>query len=85
MGMYNFTVENGSLRADVLVTGGDFSEQGRSYKTPSVSLIESKLKLAENGIHKQTFLFTMINEIDGVAPTDIVDANEKLLALIGTL
>jgi len=85
MGMYNFTVENGLLRADVLVTSGDFTPQGRTYREPSVSLVESKLKLAESGIHKQTLLFTMINEIDGVAPTDIVDANEKLIALIGTL
>ena len=85
MAGYNFTIDNGLLRADLFVTSGDFQPQGRTYREPSVSLVERKLKLAESGIHKQTLLFTMINEIDGVAPTDIVDANEKLIALIGTL
>jgi hypothetical protein len=54
-----------------------------SYLAPSFKIGVGKINAYEYGQPKQSFLFTEIGEIDGVEPTDLQDAFDKLTALAG--
>lgn len=79
---YDITAEGNLLQLDVVVTMGDFQSRGHSFLNPSVDLAVDKIKFFEGGIYKIALNFTDINEVGGVAPSDIEDAYEKIKELI---
>jgi hypothetical protein len=82
MAKWNFTASNGQLIANLTPDAGDVTPRTYSFKEASIEMAVGKIKFFESGIYKFATLFTAIGEIDGVEPTDLVDAKDKLLALI---
>jgi hypothetical protein len=84
MSQWNFTVVGGSL-VKTLVNPEDYvAPRSKSYTAPKFDIAVNKITIFEQGQYDSTILFHEFNEIDGVAPTDLQDAYDKLLALIPT-
>jgi len=82
MAKWNFTANNGQLIADLTPVDGDVQPRTYSFKEASIQMAVGKIKFFESGVYKFATLFTAIGEIDGVEPTDLIDAKDKILALI---
>lgn len=82
MAKYNINASGNQLIIEQLVTLGDFNPSITSFKSPSIKLTTDKIKFYESGIYAMALSFVQINEIDGVAPTDLEDAADKITALI---
>ena len=85
MAKYDISLIGSELVLERVVTLGDFAESTISFESPTIELVLDKIKFYERGIYKTALRFEDINEIDGVAPTDIEDAKDKTLTVIGSL
>jgi hypothetical protein len=85
MAKYDISLIGSELVLERVVTLGDFAESTISFESPTIELVLDKIKFYERGIYKTALRFEDINEIDGVAPTDIEDAKDKTLTIIGSL
>ena len=85
MAKTNFTANTNGLLSELVITGGDFKEKRNFWSTPSVSLVNNEIKIYDAGEYKDAYVFHRIGTINAVAPTDIVDAYTKLIALIATI
>jgi len=84
MTLWNFTVVGSSLVKTLDETGGVVSARSQSFVEPSVRMVGTVIYIYEGGNYATAIMFTQIGEIDGVAPTDLQDAYDKLLVLVGT-
>lgn len=82
MAKWNFTANNGQLVASLTPESGDVTQRTYSFKEASIEMAVGKIKYFESGIYRFSTLFTAIGTIDGATPTDLADAEAKLLALI---
>lgn len=82
MAQYNISVSGNQLIIELIVTGGDFAPSIVSIKNPSIKLTTDRIKFYDSGVYNMALFFNQINEIDGVAPTDLEDATDKIIALI---
>lgn len=82
MAKWNFTANNGQLVAKLTPESGDVTARTYSFKEASIEMAVGKIKYFESGIYRFSTLFTAIGTIDGDTPTDLADAEAKLLALI---
>lgn len=78
MAKYSFTVSGSQLIVSLVPVLDDVQPTSMSYLAPSFKIGVGKINAYEYGQPKQSFLFTEIGEIDGVEPTDLQDAFDKL-------
>ena len=81
MAKYNFDVSGSQLIVSLVPVLDDVQPTSMSYLAPSFKIGVGKINAYEYGQPKQSFLFTEIGEIDGVEPTDLQDAFDKITAL----
>lgn len=82
---YNFTISGNSLLMQRTPISEDTQYKAISFKSPSLVQDNNKIKLLESGEFYTSLRFVDFGLIDGVAPTDLQDAKDKLLALIGNI
>jgi hypothetical protein len=82
---YNFTIEGDSLVMRRTPINNDTLEKAISFKSPSLVQDNNKIKLFEAGNFYISLIFVNFGLIDGIAPTNIFDAKNKLLALFGII
>jgi hypothetical protein len=82
MAKYSFTVSNSSLIVDLNLESGLFKPEKISFKSPSVKL-GLDLNLFEAGYFVKSFLLHNIDLINGIAPTDLSDAFNKINTILG--
>lgn len=82
MAQYNISASGNQLIIELIVTDGDFAPSIVSLKTPSIKLTTDRIKFFDSAVYNMALLFDQINEIDGVVPTDLEDAADKIIALI---
>jgi hypothetical protein len=82
MPKYTFTVSGSQLIVSLVPVESDVQPTSMSYLAPSFKIGVGKINAYEYGQPKQSFLFTEIGEIDGVEPTDLQDAFDKLTTAI---
>ena len=85
MAKYDVSVSGNQLVVTLIVTAGDFKPNLRTFKNPSIRLTLDSIKILESGVYKMALNFQDINEIGGVAPTDLENAANLIDALIATL
>ena len=87
MGAYNFSALGNSLKAELVPVLADVNPRTYNFINPSTRLVENntKLKIYESGKFVKSFLFSEIGTIASVTPTNLEDANDKILVLIGAL
>lgn len=78
MAKYSFTVSGSQLIVSLVPVLKDVQPTSMSYLSPSFKIGVGKINAYEHGQPRQSFLFTEIGEIDGVEPTDLQDAFDKL-------
>ena len=78
MAKYSFDVSGSQLIISLVPVLDDVQPTSMSYLAPSFKIGVGKINAYEYGQPKQSFLFTEIGEIDGVEPTDLQDAFDKL-------
>ena len=79
MARNNIDIVGSELVIERIVALGDVSPYSISFESPTVELVLDRIKFYERGIYKISLGLTDINEIGGIAPTDIVDAYNKIL------
>ena len=79
MAKNNIDIVGSVLVIDRIVTLGDVSTYSISFESPTVELVLDRIKFYERGIYKISLGLTDINEIGGIAPTNILDAYDKIL------
>lgn len=82
MAKTNFSANASCLLSELVITGGDFKQKRNAWNNPSVSLVNNEIKIYDSGVYKDAYTFDRIGTINAVAPTDILDAYTKLIALI---
>ena len=82
MAKWDFKIVGASFVKELVPVDGDVQFRSQSFMQPSFDLEGDKIVIKESGAYKSAVLFSQIGEIDGVAPTDIEDAYEKLLTLV---
>lgn len=85
MAKYSFTVSGSQLIVSLVPVLKDVQPTSMSYLSPSFKIGVGKINAYEHGQPRQSFLFTEIGEIDGVAPTDLQDAFDKLTTATANL
>lgn len=83
MALWNFKVTGNSLVKTLDETGGVVSARSQSFVEPSIRMVGTVIYIYEGGNYATSIMFTQIGEINSVAPTDLQDAYDKLLVLIG--
>ena len=78
MAKYSFTVSGSQLIVSLVPVLTDVQPTSMSYLSPSFKIGVGKINAYEYGQPRQSFLFTEIGKIDGVEPTDLQDAFDKL-------
>jgi hypothetical protein len=82
---YNFTISGNSLLMQRTPIDEDTQYKAISFKSPSLVQDNNKIKLFEAGEFYTSLRFVDFGTIDGIAPTDLQDAKDKLLVLIGNI
>lgn len=82
MAKWNFRIVGNSLVKELVPVDGDVEYRSQSFMEPSFDLEGDKIVIKESGAYKSAVSFSQIGEIDGVEPTDIQDAYDKLLTLV---
>jgi len=82
--LWNFTANGSSLIKTLDETDPVVSPRSQSFVSPSIRMVGTVIYIYEGGNYATCVMFSQIGEIDGVAPTDLQDAYNKLIALIPT-
>jgi len=82
MAKFNFTSLNGSIIMRRTPIDNDTSYKTITFRSLSLVNALDRIRLYESGDFYTSLQFTDFGEIDGVTPTSLEDAEEKLLALI---
>ncbi len=83
MRTYDFTISGNSLIMSRTPTDNDVKEKTISFRSPSLMEANGRIKLFEAGKFQTSLIFEDFGLIDGEAPSDIIDAKDKLLVLFG--
>jgi len=75
---YIFTAESNALVVTVNEESGKFKTEKKTFKAPSFELANESIHLKDYGTFEKEYKFAEIQTIDGVAPTDILDALNQL-------
>lgn len=78
---YIFTAESNALVVTVNEESGKFKTEKKTFKAPSFELANESIDLKDYGTFEKEYKFAEIQTIDGVAPTDTLDALSKLMTL----
>jgi len=81
MAKYSFIVSNSSLVVELNIEGGRYNAHKISFKSPSVE-IGLDLSLFEGGKFVKSFLLHNIEFINGVEPTSLSDAFDKINVIL---
>jgi len=82
MAKWDFKIVGASFVKELVPVADDVNPRSQSFMQPSFDLEGDKIVMKESGQYVTAIYFPQIGEIDGVAPTDIDDANAKLLTLV---
>jgi len=82
MAKWDFKIVGASFVKELVPIADDVQPRSQSFMQPSFHLEGGKIVMKESGQYVTAIYFPQIGEIDGVAPTDIEDANAKLLTLV---
>lgn len=82
MAKWDFKIVGASFVKELVPVGDDVQPRSQSFMQPSFHLEGGKIVMKESGAYVTSIYFSLIGEIDGVAPTDLEDAYAKLLALV---
>ena len=82
MAKYDFTSLNGSIIMRRTPIDNDTSYKTITFRSLSLVNALGRIRLYESGDFYTSLQFTDFGLIDGVTPTSLEDAEEKLLALI---
>lgn len=82
MAKWDFKIVGASFVKELVPVGDDVQPRSQSFMQPSFHLEGGKIVMKESGAYVTSIYFSLIGEIDGVAPTDIEDAYAKLLVLV---
>jgi hypothetical protein len=82
MAKWDFKIVGASFVKELVPVDGDVNPRSQSFMQPSFDWEGDKIVMKESGQYKTAITFSQIGEIDGVAPTDLEDAYEKLLTLV---
>ena len=82
MAKWDFKIVGASFVKELVPVADDVQPRSQSFMQPSFHLEGGKIVMKESGQYVTAIYFPQIGEIDGVAPTDIEDANAKLLTLV---
>jgi hypothetical protein len=82
MALHNITASGNQLVIELIVTEGDYAPSLITLKNPSIKLTTDRIKFLDSGVYQTALRFTDINEIGGVAPTDLEEAADLISALI---
>lgn len=85
MAKHNISAQGNSLLIERVVTEGDVLPYSLSLKQPSVTLSNDVIKFYDSGNYKKTMRFQDFEEIAVEIPSDLLDAKDKILALIAAL
>lgn len=80
--IWNFTIENQAVQAELVVTDNNFAPRALTLKVPSYTFGAGRVKCFDSGKFRKSFLFTEFGTIGGVAPTSLQDAYDKLVLLV---
>ena len=78
MAKYQFSVSGSQLTVSLVPVLDDVQPTSMTYLAPSFKIGVEKINVYEYGQPKQSFSLTEIGEINGVEPTDLQDAFDKL-------
>jgi hypothetical protein len=81
MAKYQFSVSGSQLTVSLVPVSNDVQPTSMTYLAPSFKIGVEKINVYEYGEPKQSFGFTEIGEINGVEPTDLQDAFDKLTSV----
>ena len=81
MAKYSFDVSGSQLIVSLVPVLDDVQPTSMSYLAPSFKIGVEKINVYEYGQPKQSFSLTEIGEINGVEPTDLQDAFDKLTSV----
>jgi hypothetical protein len=84
MNKWNFLVTNGKLVKQLDETNPVVSSRSQSFSNPSLRMVGQTIYIYDDGNYATSIMFSQIRQIAGVAPTSLVDAFNKLIALIPT-
>ena len=82
MAKWDFKIVGASFVKELVPVADDVNPRSQSFMQPSFHLEGGKIVMKESGQYVTAIYFPQIGKIDGVAPTDIEDANAKLLTLV---
>lgn len=83
MAQYDITTEGDQLIIKLIIADEEFSPNINTLKNPSIKLTSDRIKFFDSGVYNVALFFNQINEIGGEAPSDLEDAADKIIALIG--
>ena len=81
---FNFTGTGGVLTASVNTETGKYPTETYTYNGASSALVGSSIYISDYGVTQRSYKFHEIGTIAGATPTDIADAQTKILAIILT-
>jgi len=80
---WDFTTVGNSLLMTATATSGDSGNiRVETFMSPSFNLVNRQIAISEGGVYKTAVTLSQINEINGVAPSDLDDALSKLITLV---
>ena len=82
MAKWDFKIVGASFVKELVPIADDVQPRSQSFMQPSFHLEGGKIVMKESGQYVTAIYFPQIGEIDGVAPTDLEDAYDKLLTLV---
>jgi hypothetical protein len=81
MAKYQFSVSGSQLTISLVPVLDDVQPTSMTYLAPSFKIGVGKINVYEYGQPKQSFSLTEIGEINGLEPTDLQDAFDKLTSI----
>lgn len=81
MAKYQFSVSGSQLTISLVPVLDDVQPTSMTYLAPSFKIGVGKINVYEYGQPKQSFSLTEIGEINGLEPTDLQDAFDKLTSV----
>lgn len=85
MAKIDITASNGSLILKRTPVMGDVLPKTITFRQPSIVVANGKIKFYESGDYSTSLLFSNLGTIDGNTPTDILDAEDMILALMSSI
>ena len=82
MAKWDFTIVGNELIKQLDISLNDSKARSQSFIKPSFDLGTDQIVLNDSGVYKSAVIFTQIGLIGGVAPTNLKNAFDLLVALV---